>query len=364
MARPVRLVLTAVLAGVLATLLSGPPAAASPNEARPRQVVERAVVFEVSNVNSTSVACVADGETYQLRGRLVGPRNEVLGADADRVNVLVHDTATGGWFWNLRQHPRYDYATQLARRGETSLVLDRLGYDRSPLADGNATCLGAQADMLHQVVQHLRSAKYAFANSDARAPSAQRVVLHGHSLGASIAQVEAATYDDVDALVVMSWADNGPSQFAVDAASSSRRPVSRARTTRRSRPLPRRSAAACSPPLRGRCSPWRPRGATWTPAATSSPTPTTRRPPGPPPARSRPRSSCCSAAGPADQRRLAAAPGRVLPVVHVGDTSRDPRRRQRTAPGEVGAQDPAPGRELAHGDPGLSRLRRRPRRPS
>ena len=74
--------------------------------------------------------------------------------------MLVHDLGTGGWFWNLRTHPAYDCATRLAERGETSLVLDRLGYGASRLADGNATCLGAQVDMLHQVVQHLVSGQY------------------------------------------------------------------------------------------------------------------------------------------------------------------------------------------------------------
>ena len=215
-----RFVVTVLALGLLTG--SPSPAAAdplAPRESRASDVVTRQVVFEVQNVNNTTVACSSDGDAYRLRGRLVGPRSEVLGPDADRINALVHDTSTGSWFWNLRRHPSYDYATQLARRGETSVVLDRLGYDRSPLDDGNATCLGAQADMLHQVVQHLRSGKYRFAGSDAKAPSARQVVVHGHSLGASIAQVEAATYDDVHGLVLMSWADSGPSQVALDAAS-------------------------------------------------------------------------------------------------------------------------------------------------
>ena len=220
MTRTVRLAVTTLVAGVLAALPAASTAAPSePRDARAGKGISRSVVFEVQNVNGTTVACRPDGDSYRLRGRLVGPRSEVHGADADRINALVHDTSTGGWFWNLRKHPRYDYATQLAARGETSLVLDRLGYDRSPLADGNATCLGAQADMLHQVVQKLRSGNYRFTHDENSTPSAQHVVVHGHSLGASIAQVEAATYDDVAALVLMSWADSGPSQLALDAAS-------------------------------------------------------------------------------------------------------------------------------------------------
>lgn len=209
-----RFVVTVLALGLLTTV----PSSATAGAAAGSDVVSRKVVFEVQNTNGTSVACSADGESYRLRGRLVGPRDQVLGSNVPRLNVLVHDMSTGSWFWNLRKHPRYDYATKLARRGETSLVLDRLGYDASPLADGNGTCLGAQADMLHQVVQHARSGKYEFRNGTATTPGAHHVVTHGHSVGAAIAQLEAATYDDVDGLVLMSWSDSGASQRAVDEA--------------------------------------------------------------------------------------------------------------------------------------------------
>lgn len=216
----VRPLVVGLVVGVLAALPVTPSVADdSPVAQRTSHVVSRQVVFEMENTNATKVACVPDGRSYRIRGELVGPRSEVLGADADRINVLVHDLSAGSWFWHLRDHPAYDYATQLARAGETSLVLDRLGYDSSRLADGNATCLGAQADMLHQVVQHARSGSYKFRKSTRGTPAAQHVVVHGHSVGAAIAETEAATFDDVDGLVLMSWSDSGASQRAVDEAS-------------------------------------------------------------------------------------------------------------------------------------------------
>jgi len=205
-----------LLAGAL-TLLPLSPAEAGTGHGS--EVVSRDVVFHVENTNATPVACAPDDKSYVLRAELVGPRRQVLGSSVPRLNVLVHDLATGSWFWHLRSHPAYDYAGGLARAGETSLVLDRLGYGASRLGDGNATCLGAQADMLHQVVQHLRSGTYDFRDSTRGTPAAEHVVVQGHSVGAAIAQVEAATFDDVDGLVLMSWTDSGASSRAVDEAS-------------------------------------------------------------------------------------------------------------------------------------------------
>ena len=229
MAAVVRSIVLALLAGVLAAVpLAALPAASSATDgtspsARSVEVASRKVAFSVENVNATPVACHTDGRTYRLRGELVGPRPDLYGASVGRINVLVHDLTSGSWFWHLRRHPSYDYASRLAARGETSLVIDRLGYDASTLADGNATCLGAQAGMLHQVIQHLRSGHYDFPSSADLPPAAEHVVVHGHSVGAAIAQVEAGTFDDVDGLVVMSWSDSGASQRAVDEASQQSR---------------------------------------------------------------------------------------------------------------------------------------------
>ncbi|WP_028637568.1 alpha/beta hydrolase [Nocardioides sp. URHA0032] len=211
--------LLGVLTALVATLLAAPAATAASPRVESR-VGSRGVVFDVENTNATSVLCAPDNRSYHLRGRLVGPAQDLDGiGGALRVNVLVHDFGTGGWFWNLAGHPAYDYATRLAEHGETSLVLDRLGYGTSRLPDGDATCLGAQADMLHQVVQHLASGQYRFTNPDlGTTPAAAHVVTQGHGVGAAIAQVEAGTFDDVDGLVLMSWTDRGATALATRTA--------------------------------------------------------------------------------------------------------------------------------------------------
>lgn len=205
--------------GALVGAIAGQSSAAAPRPDR-HDVITRDVVFTLTNHNDTAVPCLADGDEHVVAGRLVGPRDEVLGrAGSTRINVLVHDAGTGGWFWNLTDSRRHDYAGRLAAHGETSLVLDRLGFDASPLADGRATCLGAQATMLHQVVQHVRSGIYEYVDRPAAAvPHGAQVVLHGHGVGAAVAQLEAAEFDDVDGLVTMGWTDGGASRAAISEA--------------------------------------------------------------------------------------------------------------------------------------------------
>lgn len=204
-----------VLSALVAVLLAAPgttPATAAP---APR-IESRGVVFEVENTNATPVLCFPDNQSYELRGRMIGSARDLDGlGGSTRVNVLVHDIGTGAWFWNLKGKPSYDYATKLAKQGETVLVIDRLGYGASPLDNGNATCLGAQADMLHQVVQHLTSGRWDYTDPrDGSAFSAAHVVTHGHGVGAAIAQLEASEFDDVSGLVLMSWTDTGATSLA------------------------------------------------------------------------------------------------------------------------------------------------------
>lgn len=198
----------AVALALLATL--APTSAALGDRRDP--VRSLAVAFHVSNTNRTAVACTSDDREYAVHARLVGRSSELAADTIPRLNVLIHDITVGGWFWHLRRHPTYDYATQLARNGEVSLVIDRLGYDRSPLADGTATCLGAQADMLHQVVDAVRAGG---TGSGETVPEPETVVLHGHSVGAAVAELEAATFGDVDGLVLMSWTDSGATSRAI-----------------------------------------------------------------------------------------------------------------------------------------------------
>ena len=193
---------------VVMVLVAAGLAFPAPAVAEPGPTAEVDVSFTVRNTNGSTVPCPADGRTYTVSGTLVGPADALAATTTHRVNVLVHDITTGGWFWRMPGHPDVDYAGRLADEGEVSLVIDRLGYDASPVARGTSTCLGSQADVLHQVIQQVRAGSSAI-------PKPDDVIVHGHSVGAAIAQAEASKWKDVDGLVLMSWSDAGVSPRAI-----------------------------------------------------------------------------------------------------------------------------------------------------
>ena len=168
-------------------------------------VIKRDVTFDVRNVNGSVVPCATDGARYEIKGTLVGPASK-LGPAQDTqhsVTLYLHGFSFGRWFWNLSAVPRYDYAAAQARSGHVSLVIDRLGYGSSGRPEGSQTCLGAAADIAHQIIGRLRSGDYRVAGLEPTRFA--RVALAGHSTGALIANLEAISFGDVDGLVAMSY---------------------------------------------------------------------------------------------------------------------------------------------------------------
>jgi pimeloyl-ACP methyl ester carboxylesterase len=182
------------------------PTAAVAATAGGTKVVNRPITFQVKNVNRSALACPSDGAAYEVKGHLIGRASEVgPGASGGRhsITLYLHGFSVGGVFWNFSAVPRYDYAAAMARAGHASVVIDRLGYGSSGHPEGNRTCLGAQADVTHQVVGELRSGDYVVEGGE---PARfDRVALAGHSVGALIANLEAYSFNDVDGLVAMSF---------------------------------------------------------------------------------------------------------------------------------------------------------------
>jgi len=197
----------AVAAGLLAYFLtSGGSAKASP--------VDVPVRFTVKDVNRSVLPCKASGSTYQLAGRLVEPSSSAGSAATVYMAGVIFSSL---FEFHNDLVPGYDYARDLAALGHTSVVIDRVGYGTThPYpADGRGVCLGAQADMLHQVVQELRTGRYSVSGSSGLDPKAfARVGVAGYSLGGLIAEIEAASFRDARSLVTVGWAEQGFTKYA------------------------------------------------------------------------------------------------------------------------------------------------------
>jgi pimeloyl-ACP methyl ester carboxylesterase len=184
-------------------------------------VAAEAVSFSVTNRNDTAIPCSTDGATYTISGQLVGPSALLSGRRAPMVAVYLHDlgvsgaydrTGARGGFWNFGAVPGYDFATQMAAKGFVSLVINELGYEPSGQPAGDGSCVGGQATILHQIIGDLRSGRYA--SRDGAPVAFGRVIALGHSIGGLIAQIDAYTFQDVNGLGVLGYADNGSSPQA------------------------------------------------------------------------------------------------------------------------------------------------------
>lgn len=201
-----------MVAAAVVCLLAGAAPAAT---AAPSAVVNEPVSFVVQNVNTSGVPCATDGKTYVVRGHLTGPAS-LLGSSKPKSGTLyLHGLELGEWFWQVPV-TGFNHAVELAKRGHVSVTVDRLGYGASDHPAGANSCVGGHASVAHQIVQQLRAGTY----RGTRHPALSRVALAGHSLGGSIAQVEAFSFKDVDAVAVLSYADVALSASALFTAAS------------------------------------------------------------------------------------------------------------------------------------------------
>jgi pimeloyl-ACP methyl ester carboxylesterase len=201
---PARLIGSSLVAVVFcAVLLTGTAAADESGD-----VVTIPVSFQVRNVNQSKVACTSDGERYTVHGNIVAERS-VLSADRPSLTIYSHGLAyTGESFFHFTQVPGYDYVTEQAEKGHASLEFDLPGYgDSDSPRDGHQICYGSEATIIHQMIGQLRSGRY---DADGANPVAfHRIALAGHSASGFTVQAEAYSFHDIDALIVMAFADQG-----------------------------------------------------------------------------------------------------------------------------------------------------------
>lgn len=203
----------AVTAGLLAVTATAALTGAGPASAAPSRspVVVVPVSFSVKNTNNTLVACSSDGKDYTVRGHIVAPRSALEHPTA--ATLYLHAVTWGEYYFSFKGVPGYDFATQLAERGHTSVIVDRLGYGASDKPPGEATCFGSEADVAHQMVQALRHGTYRTGTGEPARFG--RVNIGGSSVGGLTSHIEAYTFKDVDAVINMSWGDVAATPFTL-----------------------------------------------------------------------------------------------------------------------------------------------------
>ncbi|HKP92056.1 MAG TPA: alpha/beta hydrolase [Thermoleophilaceae bacterium] len=180
--------------------------------ARADDVVDVPLSFRVANVNRTPDPCTSDGVSYTLRGHLTAPRPLLVAPRSPPVTLYLHGSILGEAAWRFRAAPGYDTTRELARAGHVSVTIDQLGYGSSDAPQGMSLCGGSMADMAHQVVGQLREGTYGAGSWQPRPFG--RVALFGFSFGGHVAETEAYSFGDVDALGIESWSDHVGATFA------------------------------------------------------------------------------------------------------------------------------------------------------
>jgi pimeloyl-ACP methyl ester carboxylesterase len=133
------------------------------------------------------VTLVAVAQT--MHGTLCAPTG------ASTVQVLVPGGTYNSSYWDIRYEPEIrSYRRAMNTAGYATLALDRLGTGRSSVPPSALLTTLTEAEVVHQVIQQLRSGT--------QGPRFNKVIVGGHSYGSGVAILEAATFDDVDGVLV------------------------------------------------------------------------------------------------------------------------------------------------------------------
>jgi pimeloyl-ACP methyl ester carboxylesterase len=114
------------------------------------------------------------------------------------LQILLAGATYDEHYWLLPSAPgRPSWVGWMAEHGQPTLAIDRPGTGASGRPPADLLTMATEADAVHQIVAQLRSG----AVGSVHGVRAGRVVLVGHSVGTSVALVEAATYHDVDGVL-------------------------------------------------------------------------------------------------------------------------------------------------------------------
>ncbi|HYG65960.1 MAG TPA: alpha/beta hydrolase, partial [Thermoanaerobaculia bacterium] len=117
------------------------------------------------------------------------------------VQITLHGSTYSHLYWDWPFQPEtYSYMRRATAAGYAVLNIDRIGIGQSDHPPAEQVTIGADAFVVHQIVQALRGGELVVPSFGRI--EAERVALVGHSLGSVIAIQEAATYGDVDGVAL------------------------------------------------------------------------------------------------------------------------------------------------------------------
>ncbi|MGH3774756.1 MAG: alpha/beta hydrolase [Pseudonocardiaceae bacterium] len=127
-----------------------------------------------------------------VHGQLCMP----AGSAPATVQLLIPGGTYNRVYWDFPYQPeRYSYQLDMAGHGYATFAVDQLGTGQSSKPPSAILLSSVEAAAIHQVVGYLRAGRVGGVRFD-------RVVLVGHSLGSGVATLEAATYHDVDGVIL------------------------------------------------------------------------------------------------------------------------------------------------------------------
>ena len=130
--------------------------------------------------------------TATMSGQLCTP----AGTNPTSIQLLVHGGTYNRAYWDLPGVPEsYSYQRNMALEGRATFAVDRLGTGASTRPPSLPLLISLEARNLHEVVQHLRAGHVG-------GTAYEKVVIVGHSVGSGIVAMEAATYHDVDGVIL------------------------------------------------------------------------------------------------------------------------------------------------------------------
>ncbi len=111
-----------------------------------------------------------------------------------QIDVLTHGATYKNTYWAWPQNPKlYSYVNKTLEAGRATFHYDRIGAGKSSRPVSTEVTMEKNAYVLHQIIKHVRHLGYKQVNSI------------GHSMGSATAMREAATYKDVDRLVLTGY---------------------------------------------------------------------------------------------------------------------------------------------------------------